>query len=95
MLLFEIGKSRFLQELPKSFKSFVEQNLELDADFRSTISNAIFINITFGNGTPYTEHDVKMQMEEALCSRILPQFFWVWMRIWRVRHQSGSNIPSN
>lgn len=75
MLLFEIGKSRFLQELPKSFKSFVEQNLELDADFRSTISNAIFINITFGNGTPYTEHDVKMQMEEALCSRILPQFF--------------------
>ncbi|KAJ3124254.1 hypothetical protein HK100_011302 [Physocladia obscura] len=68
------GKSRFLQELSVSFKSYVTNSIVLSHDFKVLLSNALFINITFGNGSAYTNDEVAIGIQKSLCLRILYQF---------------------
>ncbi|KAI9338230.1 hypothetical protein BDR26DRAFT_863244 [Obelidium mucronatum] len=67
------GKSRFLQELPLSFKSFVDK-ANLPNDFKDCLSKTLFINITFGNGSPYLETEIATGIETSVCLRILHEF---------------------
>ena len=67
------GKSRFLQELHSSFKQFIINSNSCSESLKETYSNALFINISFGNGTLYNADDIKMGIEKAVCYRILSQ----------------------
>ena len=67
------GKSRFLQELTCSFKDFVTSGVYPD-EFKEKIATAKFINISFGNGWPYSTDDVEMCIEKSICLRIIKQF---------------------
>jgi hypothetical protein len=90
------GKSRFLQELPKSFAAYVKNlkqsfyiNKDLPVvvgsylkdthaafdDFKNTLSSALFINISFGNGSVYTSDEMQIGIQKSLCLRILYPFF--------------------
>ena len=91
------GKSRFLQELPKSFVSYImnlkqsiynEPNSTPDDiwsylektpaafdDFKSVISSAVFINITFGYGFAYSSREIEDGIEVSLSLRILYPYF--------------------
>ncbi|RKP17554.1 hypothetical protein ROZALSC1DRAFT_24088 [Rozella allomycis CSF55] len=66
------GKSRYVQELSVSFKCYVEQSNSSD-DFKKTIKEALFININFGNDTTYSDEDVEIGIEKAICLRVLQQ----------------------
>ena len=66
------GKSRFLQELPTSFRSFVLSSTH-STPFKKAIDTALYINITFGNGSAYDVTDVAIEIERAICIRILHQ----------------------
>jgi len=67
------GKSRFLQELPLSFRQHVSNSTCSD-DFKNIVSNAIYINITFGNGSAYTDEEVSIGINKSLSLRILHSF---------------------
>lgn len=78
------GKSRFLQELPKSFLSFVNTSEFYSKDFKKLMNSALFINISFGNGTSYLglNEPEKCTIDHSVCIRILysistdpPSFF--------------------
>ena len=64
------GKSRYLQEIQMSCKNYVK-SMEYNQPFKGMINDAISMNITFGNGTPYSEFDRTIGIEKALCLRIL------------------------
>ena len=64
------GKSRYLQEIECSYKGHVKSN-KFNKTFKDMIKDAIFINISFGNGTFYSEYDRAIGIEKALCIRIL------------------------
>ena len=65
------GKSRFLQELPATFRSFVTQSSLYSDEFKKTFDEAVFINVTFGNGSTYSPDEIGIQ--KSLCLRILFQ----------------------
>lgn len=93
------GKSRFLNELPKSFASYIkdlkqstykrsgckfppyavvpyiENNPDSFDAFKSTFLNALFINISFGNGSAYFQEEEKMTIQESLCLRIFHPYY--------------------
>jgi hypothetical protein len=64
------GKSRFLQELPRSFRDYVLKSDSYPDDFKETIKNAIFLNITFGNASRYLPGDIRQPMSESLGLRV-------------------------
>ena len=68
------GKSRFLQELPESFRSYVISSSAHSPEFQNALRSALYINVTFGNGTRYLESEVSGGIEKALCLRILYNF---------------------
>jgi hypothetical protein len=67
------GKSRFLQELPVSFKQNIV-NSTCSSDFKDLISNARYINITFGNGSVYSDDEVGVGINKSLSLRVLHSF---------------------
>ena len=44
-------------------------------DFKSAISSALFINISFGNDSAYTRKESEMSIQKSLCLRILYPYF--------------------
>lgn len=66
------GKSRFLQELSGSFVDHV-QKTDLSDELKKILTEALYININFGNGTTYSLVDVEFGIEKAICMRILEQ----------------------
>ncbi|KAJ3267859.1 hypothetical protein HDV01_003878, partial [Terramyces sp. JEL0728] len=69
------GKSRFLQELPNSFKNVGEYLKDEKHDgFKECIKKTRFINISFNTITPYTKDDTKHSIRTSICLRILYQF---------------------
>ena len=67
------GKSRFLQELPFAFKKYVSE-IPGASKLTSALSDAVYVNISFGNGSGYTSRDVELGIEKALSIRIIEQF---------------------
>jgi hypothetical protein len=67
------GKSRFLQELPTSFRSFVKNSSRYSKEVKEIMENALYINVTFGNGTVYKATEIECGIEESICLRILYQ----------------------
>jgi hypothetical protein len=68
------GKSRFLQELPASFRAFVlKSEQRYDQKFREAVDSALFINVTFGNGSKFSKAETVIEMETLLCFRIMYQ----------------------
>ena len=62
------GKSsRFLQEPPVSFIIL--------SYLKSVLLDAVYVNITFGNGSAYSEVDVHLGIEKALSIRKYPILF--------------------
>ena len=65
------GKSRFLEELPIALKNHVVNSEKMNPECVSSVKNALFINITFGNGTIYHPDEVTYSIEKSICLRIL------------------------
>jgi hypothetical protein len=65
------GKSRYLLEVSVSFKDFVISNAEEFPFLANALKNAIFLRITFGNGTGYTKLEVDQGIDRTLSIRIL------------------------
>jgi hypothetical protein len=70
-----MGKSRFLSELSHSFKKIIESSENYSEDFKQGISNAVYFNITFGNGMAYSSAEKKLPLEFSINYRILHLFF--------------------
>ena len=74
------GKSRFLQELPRSFVNYVLQDSSdgketCSKEFKSAFKSPVCINITFSNGTVYSIKEAQaINIEQSVCLRILYQF---------------------
>ena len=68
------GKSRFLQELPISFKKYVANSSDLSPEFKTVFSNALFINISFNSGATYSAEEISIGIQKSVCLRILHQF---------------------
>ena len=67
------GKSRFLDELSVSFRTYVADNSEKYPRLATFLESALFLSVTFGNGTAYGQMEVG-KIEQALSSRILRTF---------------------
>lgn len=67
------GKSRFLQELPNSFKK-VGQYIT-DESFRDCITNARIVNISFNNDTQYDKREKEHSIATSINLRILYQIY--------------------
>jgi hypothetical protein len=68
-----MGKSRFLQELvniihDKALKSE-------DDDIKSILENAVFLNVTYGNGTGISNFDMNIGAKASVALRILHNYF--------------------
>jgi hypothetical protein len=86
------GKSRFLQELPSLFPSFVENN-SYSQEFKDIFKSPVCINITFSNGSNYAIDEAQeISMEKSLCLRVLFQFQseFTHFRSFYDRHKSKS-----
>ncbi|KAI3655361.1 hypothetical protein MP638_007284, partial [Amoeboaphelidium occidentale] len=67
------GKSRFLQELPTQFKNHI-LNGHYDNKFKELLKDALFLNITFGNGSGYNEEEKSLDIEKSVALRLMFQF---------------------
>ncbi|KAI8892808.1 hypothetical protein BC833DRAFT_625470, partial [Globomyces pollinis-pini] len=68
------GKSRFLQELPSSFISFVSQGA-YSQEFKNMFKSPVCINITFSNETGYSIDEAEhIRIDQSICLRILYQY---------------------
>ncbi|CAB4428267.1 unnamed protein product [Rhizophagus irregularis] len=67
------GKSRFLQELVNIIRNKAS-NSE-DQDIMSILGNAVFLNVTYGNGTEASDFDVNIGAEASIALRILFSYF--------------------
>ncbi|CAG8442039.1 10417_t:CDS:2 [Acaulospora morrowiae] len=67
------GKSRFLQEICNIIHEKVQ--LSNDNKVKSILGEAIFLNITYGNGSAFSDFDVDIGAEASLALRILYTYF--------------------
>ncbi|CAB5315793.1 unnamed protein product [Rhizophagus irregularis] len=67
------GKSRFLQELVNIIRNKASNSG--DQDIMSILGNAIFLNVTYGNGTEASDFDVNIGAEASIALRILFSYF--------------------
>ena len=68
------GKSRFLQELPTLFVEFVQKGT-YEENFKAAFKSPLCINITFSNGTMYSNEEAKeINIQQSVCLRILYLF---------------------
>ncbi|CAG8567970.1 9766_t:CDS:2 [Ambispora leptoticha] len=67
------GKSRFLQEICNIIRE--KAQLSNDDEIKSILGEAIFLNITYGNGSAFSDFDVDIGAEASLALRILYTYF--------------------
>jgi len=67
------GKSRFLQELVNIIRNKASNSG--DQDIMSILGNAVFLNVTYGNGTEASDFDVNIGAEASIALRILFSYF--------------------
>lgn len=67
------GKSRFLQELVNIIRNKASNSG--DQDIMSILGNAIFLNVTYGNGIEASDFDVNIGAEASIALRILFSYF--------------------
>ncbi|CAB4441347.1 unnamed protein product [Rhizophagus irregularis] len=67
------GKSRFLQELVNIIRNKASNSG--DQDIMSILGNAVFLNVTYGNGTEASDFDVNIGVEASIALRILFSYF--------------------
>ncbi|CAG8727328.1 14750_t:CDS:2, partial [Funneliformis mosseae] len=67
------GKSRFLQELVNIIRDKALNSG--DEDIASLLGNAVFLNVTYGNGTYFTDFDINIGAEASVALRILFSYF--------------------
>lgn len=67
------GKSRFLQELPTSFKNHI-MNGNYNEEFKKAMKDALFLNITFGNGSSYNDEELSLDIGKSVALRVMFQF---------------------
>ncbi|KAF9996950.1 hypothetical protein BGZ79_009311 [Entomortierella chlamydospora] len=67
------GKSRFLQEFPNMLQKKAES--DENEDVRKTFHDVIAINVTFGNGTPACDSDMKLGGDACVAVRLLYEHF--------------------
>ncbi|RIB17162.1 hypothetical protein C2G38_2037957 [Gigaspora rosea] len=63
------GKSRFLQEISNIVCE--KARLSNDDEVKSILGKAIFLNVTYGNGSAFSDFDVNIGAEASLALRIL------------------------
>ncbi|CAG8601353.1 10204_t:CDS:2 [Gigaspora rosea] len=67
------GKSRFLQEIHNIVRE--KARLSDDVDIKSVLGEAVFLNVTYGNGSAVKDFDVNIGAEASLALRILYTYF--------------------
>jgi hypothetical protein len=67
------GKSRFLQELRTSFKNHIMEG-DYSEEFKDVMNDALYINVTFGNGSIYKPEESGIGVEKSLALRMMFQF---------------------
>lgn len=67
------GKSRFLQELRTSFKNHIMEG-DYNEKFKDVMNDALYINVTFGNGSIYKPEESGIGVEKSLALRMMFQF---------------------
>jgi hypothetical protein len=68
------GKTRFLEELPKSFKKYVLESSVYSKEFKEAIKSALYIKISFGHDTPYERKELDLHMKDSILFRIIYGF---------------------
>jgi Cdc6-like AAA superfamily ATPase len=69
-----IGKSRLIDDLEAEVKKYVESQECFDQEFKDLINGGVYLTISFGAKTLYSDKDSISGIEKALCSRILNLF---------------------
>ncbi|CAG8681917.1 7737_t:CDS:2 [Dentiscutata erythropus] len=67
------GKSRFLQEIHNIVREKAQSSF--DDNIKSILGEAIFLNVTYGNGSAFSDFDVDIGAEASLALRILYIYF--------------------
>ncbi len=60
---------------PQKVLSYLQNTPSAFEDFKSVLSSALFINISFGNGSVYTSQETKDDIQVSVCLRILYPYF--------------------
>lgn len=60
---------------PQKVLSYLQNTPSAFEDFKSVLSSALFINISFGSGSVYTHEEMKDDIQVSVCLRILYPYF--------------------
>lgn len=69
------GKSRFLDETSKAFKTYVDARKSTYPLLANSLTDALFIRVTFGNGSVFRSEEVEFGISKALAIRMLDPYF--------------------
>lgn len=67
-------KSKF-EMTPEAVVSYIKNTPASFDDFKATVSAALFINVSFGNGSNYAQTEKDLAIEQSLCLRILYPYY--------------------
>jgi hypothetical protein len=55
--------------------SYIKNNPASFDDFKNALSAALFINVSFGNGSKYIKEEKELSIQQSLCLRILYPYY--------------------
>jgi hypothetical protein len=57
--------------IPHQLSSYISSTQNYFQHYKNTLSSAIFLNISFGNGSPYVKREQTLDIEESICLRLI------------------------